>query len=224
MGTIVLMGGGEFRPECVDMDRSILGRLPEQTARAVIVPTAVREGPSVAARTGVAYFQALGVEAITAMVLSRADAGNPHLASLFRPTDLIYLTGGDPWHLLQTMRGSKAWASITQAWSSGAVIAGSAGGAMALGARMWWNGGWTDALGLAPGVAVLPHYRATGSPQPEPWFGKLDGLTVLGIPEATACISEYGHAWLVTGEGTVAVFGADRAEAFGGGEGFALAG
>ena len=36
---------------------------------------------------------------------------------------------------------------------------------MALGDRMWWNGGWTDALGLAPGVAVLPHYRLQRRPQ-----------------------------------------------------------
>ncbi len=223
MGTIVLMGGGEFRPNCVAVDRSILGRMVGQPPRVVIVPTAAREGPSVVARNGVGYFQSLGVEATAAMVLARADAGDPHLASMFRPTDLVYLTGGDPWHLLQTLRGSRVWAAIVQAWSAGAIIAGSSAGAMVLGDRMWWNGGWTDGLGLAPGVAVLPHYRLTASPKPEPWFGKLGGLTVLGIPEATACISEYGHAWLVAGEAKVAVFGEDRAEVYGSGEGFALA-
>jgi cyanophycinase len=224
MGTIVLMGGSEFRPNCVSMDRSILGRMVGQPPRVVIVPTAAREGPSMAARSGVAYFQSLGVEAIAALVIGRADAEDPRLASLFRPTDLVYLTGGDPWHLLQTMRGSRVWAAIVQAWSAGAILAGSSGGAMVLGDRMWWNGGWTDALGVAPGLAVLPHYRLTGAPKPEPWFGKLGGLTVLGIPEATACISEYGHAWLVAGEAKVAVFADDRSEAYGGGEGFALAG
>jgi cyanophycinase len=223
MGTIVLMGGSEFRPNCVAMDRSILGRMAGQPPRVVIVPTANREAPSAAAKNGVAYFEALGVEATAAMVIARADAGDPQLASLFRPTDLVYLTGGDPWHLLQTLRGSRVWAAIVQAWSAGAIIAGSSAGAMVLGERMWWNGGWTDALGLAPGVAVLPHYRLTGSPKPEPGFGKLGGLIVLGIPEAAACISEYGHAWLVTGQGKVAVFGDNRAELFGGGEGFALA-
>ncbi len=224
MGSVVLMGGGEFRPGCVAVDRLILGRLPEQGARVVIVPTAVRENPSVAAKAGVAYFEGLGVEATTAMVLSRRDAGNPQLASLFRPTDLIYLTGGDPWHLLQTVRDSMVWEGITQALAAGAAVVGSAGAAMALGDRMWWNDTWADALGLAAGVAVLPHYRLSGDPTPEPWFGKLEGLTVLGIPEATACITEYGHAWLVAGEGTVAVFGEGRAESFEPGEGFALGG
>jgi cyanophycinase len=224
MGTIVLMGGSEFQPNCVAMDRSILARTVGQPPRVVIVPTATREGPSAAARNGVSYFEALGVEATAAMVIARSDAGDPHLASLFRPTDLVYLTGGDPWHLLQTMRGSRVWEAIVQACGAGAIIAGSSAGAMVLGDRMWWNGGWTDALGLAPGVAVLPHYRLTGSPKPEPWFGKLGGLTVLGIPEATSCISEYGHAWLVAGQGKVAVFAEDRAEAFAVGEGFALTG
>jgi cyanophycinase len=222
MGTIVLMGGSEFQPNCVAMDRSILARTVGQPPRVVIVPTATREGPSAAARNGVSYFEALGVEATAAMVIARSDAGDPHLASLFRPTDLVYLTGGDPWHLLQTMRGSRVWEAIVQACGAGAIIAGSSAGAMVLGDRMWWNGGWTDALGLAPGVAVLPHYRLTGSPKPEPWFGKLGGLTVLGIPEATSCISEYGHAWLVAGQGKVAVFAEDRAEVFAVGEGFAL--
>jgi cyanophycinase len=222
MGTIVLMGGNEFRPNCMAMDRSILSRMAGQPARVVIVPTATREAPSVVAKSGVAYFESLGVEATAAMVIARVDAGDPQLASLFRPTDLIYLTGGDPWHLLQTMRGSRVWEAIVQACAAGAIIAGSSAGAMVLGDRMWWNGGWTDALGLAPGVAVLPHYKLTGSPKPEPWFGKLGGLTVLGIPEASACISEYGHAWLVAGQGKVAVFAEDRAEVFGVGEGFAI--
>jgi cyanophycinase len=223
MGTIVLMGGNEFRSNCMAMDRSILSRLAGPAARVVIVPTAAREGPTTVARDGVAYFQALGVEATAAMVLARADAGDPQLASLFRPTDLVYLTGGDPWRLLQTMRGSRVWEAIVQAWSAGATVAGASAGAMVLGDRMWWNGGWTDALGLAPGLAILPHYRLIGAPKPEPWFGKLGGLTVLGIPEATACISEYGHAWLVAGQSKVAVFAEDRAEAYGVGEGFALA-
>jgi cyanophycinase len=223
MGTIVLMGGNEFRPNCVAMDRSILGRLVGEKPRVVVVPTAAREAPSAAARSGVAYFQSLGVEAIDAMVIARADAEDQRLASLFLPTDLVYLTGGDPWHLLRTMRGSCVWEAIVRAWTGGAIVAGSSAGAMVLGERMWWNGGWTDALGLAPGLAILPHYHLAGPPKPEPWFGRLGGLIVLGIPEATACVSEYGHAWLVTGEARVAVFGDDRAEVFGGGEGFALA-
>jgi hypothetical protein len=66
--------------------------------------------------------------------------------------------------------------------------------------------GWSDALGLVPGTAVLPHYDAL----PEPLLAALAlaaprGITVLGLDEETAAIGLDG-AWQVRGRGRVTVW------------------
>jgi cyanophycinase len=224
MGTIVLMGGNEFRPECVALDRGILGHIPQQPPRVVVVPTAAaHERPAVAAQNGMRYFDALGANSSAAMIVSRADANNAEIAAQFELADVVYLTGGNPWVLLDTLRNSRCWVAIERVWRSGGVVAGSSAGAMVLADRMWWNGQWTVSLGLAPRIAVLPHHRSSGELRPGAGLGKLGLLTILGIPEATACLSEYGHVWSVVGQGKVVVYTDAGARVCAPGETFTLA-
>ena len=205
-GLIALVGGNEFRPDCEPMDRSILARLGPQP-RVVILPTAAaREDPARAAENGVRYFQRLGAFAEAAMVIDPATAGEKRWVASIQTADLVYLAGGDPVYLLETLSHSPAWEAARKAWEKGGILAGSSAGAMILGGQMWAPGrGWREGLGLLPQIAVLPHHAslAVAWKAKEMVASLSPGMTLVGIDEATALV---GPPWRVAGKGNVVVY------------------
>jgi cyanophycinase len=222
VGLIILVGGNEFRPDCIPMDRAILARLGQPSARVVVVPAAAaRENPDLAARNGVRYFSGLGARAEAAGIVTRADADDRDRIAPLARADLVYLTGGDPWYLLETLRGTRALDALQSLLREGRALAGSSAGAMALAAEMLGRDrtSWLPALGIVRGIAVLPHYRP-GRAAPAPRAGS----AVLGIPEATACVTEGDGAWTVLGTGRVGVSSAGTTTEYGPGESFRVEG
>jgi cyanophycinase len=205
-GFIVLAGGNEFRPDCELMDFSILARLGPQP-RVIILPTAAaREDPARAAENGVRYFQHLGAFAEAAMVIDPATAGEKRWVDSIETADLVYLAGGDPVYLLETLSPSPAWEAARKAWEKGGILAGSSAGAMIFGGKMWAPGrGWREGLGLLPKIAVLPHHASLAAAwKAKEMTGSLSsGITLVGIDEATALV---GPPWEVVGQGQVAVY------------------
>lgn len=223
MGSMIFIGGGEFRPDCVPMDRAMLGRLANQPPRVVIVPTAAaNQAPVATAQAGVRHFDLLGAQATIALIVARADAANPAMAAALEAADLVYLTGGDPWYLLQTLRDTRCWQALFGVWKRGGVVAAAGGAAMALGDRMWWNNQWVPGLGLAPRVAILPGHHPAAEMEPGAGLGRLGMLVVIGIPVSTACASEYGNVWYVSGMGKAAVYTDQSAKLYAPGESFTL--
>src|SRR5262249_15364527 len=225
MGTLALVGGDEFRVNCVDMDRELLRRMPSQQARVLILPTAAaHQGPGSAAANGVGYFKDLGATAESLMVLTHAEADDALYAGRIAGADIVYLTGGDPRHLLDTLRDSAVWVAILDFYQRGGLVAGSSAGAMALAG--WMRDGqrrWTPALGLAPNVAVLPHHEDVSEESVHPLRVALhSGVTVLGIDTATAAVSDGGPSWQVVGAGRVSVYAQERVVRYTTGEGFVL--
>ncbi len=208
-GDIGLVGGEEFRVGCEDMDREIMRASGQNPARVVIIPTAAVTGPEKAANDGVRHFSSLGGNAERLMVLDRSHADDAGLAGSLAGAGVIYFTGGSPDHLLTTLRDSLLWRAILEAADQGAVLAGSSAGAMVLGEMMRRPrlGGWVDALGVTPGLAVLPHHEGS---DPEQTSSQLQsqtsgGLTVLGIDARTGCLGRSG-SWRVVGSGRVTVY------------------
>lgn len=204
-GWIALVGGNEFRATCESMDRTLLTRLGERP-KVAILPTAAKENPSLAAENGVRHFQKLGAEATGVMILNRQGAENPSFISKLKDADLIYFAGGDPVFLLEVLEGSPAWKAIVKLCREGRTLAGSSAGAMVMGEKMWDpNGAWRKGLGIAPGIAVLPHH-ATLSAR---WHvhkmraSLPESVTLLGIDEATALA---GPPWRVLGVGEVTLY------------------
>ena len=208
-GLIALVGGDEFRRYCVDMDREILATTGKDSARVVVLPTAAVNGPVKAAHDGVTHFSGLGGNGQPLMILEGEQANDPAMVQRLAGADVIYFTGGNPNHLLETLQDSRLLAAIMAAVEDGAVLAGSSAGAMVMGAVMRRPRAdeWVAGLGIAKGVCVLPHHERSNPDQVAEQIQERlsDTLTVLGIDAQTACLGSAGD-WRVIGHGQVTVY------------------
>jgi cyanophycinase len=221
-GLLLLNGGDEFRPGNEPQDRELVAAAAPGPAY-VVATAARRQHPEMAVATATRWFAGLGLELEELPVYTRTDAGSADLAARAASAGLVYLTGGDPGLLAQTLRGTRVWAAIAGAWSEGAALAGSSAGAMALCEWTLVMARWprhherrlAPALDLVPGTAVLPHYETMGSrwsvEQPP------EGLTLLGVDERTAAVWD-GAGWHAAGAGAVTVIAGGRTDRFAPGE------
>lgn len=221
-GRLLLNGGDEFRPGNETQDRELVAAAGPGVAY-VVATAARRQHPEMAVATARRWFAGLGLELRELPVYTRTDANSAELAAEAATAGLVYLTGGDPGLLAQTLRGSRVWAAVVDAWRGGAALAGSSAGAMALCEWTLVMARWPrhherrleDALDLVPGTAVLPHYETMGSR----WSveQRPDGMTLLGIDERTAAVWD-GAGWHAAGAGAVTVIAGAETARFEAGE------
>jgi len=240
-GPVALVGSGEFLDAMVAVDAGLLEGRPR---RAVIVPTAAaREGEERVAywlELGRRHYESMGVEPVALDVRTRRDAEDPATTALVEGAGLLYLSGGDPHHLSDTLRGSALWHAIVATWRRGAALAGCSAGAMALtsGApdNLLPTGGASrrapehprvaNGLGLIGGLAVIPHFDQMERWRPGAleWFASWqpEGTRLVGIEEQTALVAAGGR-WQVQGTGAVWVLDAGARGRFGPGDEVPLA-
>lgn len=214
-GPIALVGSGEYLPVMLDIERSLLaGRAPKY----VQIPTAAApEGPAVVAkwtRLGAEQAERLGVAAVSLPIEDRAAADDPEIAERVRGAGLVYMSGGNPAYLAQTLRDSAAWAEVLAAWRGGAALAGCSAGAMAM--TSWvphvraLHRSADRGLGLLPHLRVIPHFDKMLGWAPDLLTRVLlhapAGVTVLGIDEDTALVGGPTH-WEVQGRQSVWTLG-----------------
>ena len=212
-GMIALVGGDEFRRYCVEMDRELLAATGKDSAKVVVLPTATaNSAPVKAAYDGVTHFNGLGAQGEPLMILDGEQANDPALVQRLVDADIIYFTGGNPNHLLETLQGSQLLAAATGAMERGAILAGSSAGAMVMGSQMRRPrvGEWVTGLGIAEGLCVLPHHEHS---KPEEVAQQIeehlsDSLAVFGIDAQTGCLGNPGN-WRVIGAGKVTVYRRD---------------
>lgn len=216
-GPVALVGAGEFLPVMAAIDAELLAASGRARPRVAILPTASwPDGEAVFLRwaaMGVEHFEGLGAEVEVVLVRERKDADDAGHAQAVGEADLIYLSGGKPDYLLQTLAGSAVWTAALAAHAGGSVLAGCSAGAMVLCAQQarfrtppHLPLGFQPGLGVVADAAVLPHYdrfpetvaavRVARAPK---------GTVILGIDEDTAAIGRDG-TWLVRGAGRVTVW------------------
>jgi cyanophycinase len=233
-GPIALVGSGEFLPAMNEIDAALLAATGRRRPRVAILPTASwPDGDDVFRRwasMGVDHFTALGAEVEPVLVRDRFDAEDDAHVQAIGEADVIYLSGGKPGHLTDTLVGSPVGDALLAAHRRGATIAGCSAGAMTLAARHWdvrrrrlfWPLRWRDGLDLVPNGTVIPHYDAF----PEAMTAMIvlqtpRTLATLGIDEETAAVGRDG-SWQVHGRGRVTVWHGRHRERFRAGDVFRL--
>jgi cyanophycinase len=217
-GPLALVGSGEYLVSMLDIERSLIdGRPP----RYVQIPTAAgQEGERRLAYwvdLGRRQARRLGVTAVPLVVTRRDEADDPDIADQVDGAGLIYLSGGSPGFLADTLRGTALWRAIVAAWQAGAALAGCSAGAMAM--ADWVpdirnpTGRGRPGLGLLPYLRVLPHFDRMLGRVPDlltrPFLRASQGVSLVGIDEKTALVGG-PEKFTVAGHGSVWLLGDGR--------------
>lgn len=206
---LALVGSGEYLPVMESVDRELLNRLQE-TPRVVCLPTAAgQEGPERIdywSRLGVAHFTRLEAKAEALPVIDRASANDEVFARAVAGANLVYLSGGKPNYLYETLRESLVWKAILKVLAGGGLLAGCSAGAMILGEKFFGFPGLKNGFNFLPRVTVIPHYDEIPAYVIKS-VRLLAGrdLTVVGIGCNTALVRS-GEHYEVLGSGEVVVW------------------
>ena len=209
-GPIALVGSGEYLPIMQDIEGALIAGRP---AKYVQLPTAAApEGEESLQRwinLGSQQAARLGVEQVPVVVRDRDEANDSALAEQIAGAGLIYLSGGNPHFLADTLRDTLVWNAIHDAWESGAALAGCSAGAMAIAdhipALRIHSPRETRGLGVLPHIRVLPHFDKMFGWVPDLALRMLnvpDGVYVVGIDEDTALVGG-PFEWEVQGRQSV---------------------
>lgn len=202
-GPVALVGSGEYLPALEFLERALIAGRPGRYVQ--LATAAAPEGAASLARwhaLGADAARRLGVEQVVVPVADRDDAQDPGNAALVEEAGLVYLSGGNPAYLSETLRGTAVWAAIVAAWRGGAALAGCSAGAMALSAGFpEFRRPWRSAagLGLVPVVRVIPHFDRFGGRLPDAALRGVgrspDGSLLVGIDEETALVGGLDGGW-----------------------------
>jgi cyanophycinase len=170
LGPLALVGGDELNPGNEPHDEILVAAAGDGPAF-VLATAAARQRPELAVANAKRWFARFGLEIRELPATKRSDATSTTNVELAHSGRFFYLVGGDPGLVPKTLSGTPLWDAIVGAWRSGAAVAGSSAGAMALGewtlvrnrfpgdTKRWYR----PALGLVPRVALIPHFDTFGS-------------------------------------------------------------
>ena len=110
-GRLALVGSGEYLPVMQDFERSLLELGPSR--KYVQLATAAgRESEdriNFWKRIGAEQAERIGAEQVFVPVFTREDAMREDLAAMIDGAGMIYLSGGDPHHLSETLVDTPVW-------------------------------------------------------------------------------------------------------------------
>ena len=227
-GYVLLEGGAEFGGRMADPDRAALAAAGGPNASVVVIPAAAAPDNNAerAGQNAVRWFQRLGALRVESLpLIDRTSADDSAIVDRLLEARLIYLLGGFPAHLADSLQGSRSWQSIQQAYQSGAVIAGSSAGAMVLCSDYFdpADNAVNAGLGLLAHTCVIPHHE-TGGRRWVPILQKvLPDRRLMGIDEQTGALTHAApNQWQVYGKGQVTLYRENRVTVFGPGQTFRL--
>lgn len=166
-----------------------------------------------AVRHAQTWFKRFGLELVELAVYTKSQAHDPALTEIAAAAGFCYIPGGDPGLVASVLRDSPVGNAIIDAWRSGAALAGSSAGAMALCSETLVRQSFPGhtqrralaGLGVVPRSAVLPHHDTFG----EKWYpsarAALPDTVLIGIDERTCALWESG-SWRCLGAAGVTVY------------------
>ena len=219
-GSLALVGSGEYLPAMATFEKSLIDDGIKNGKRAIYVQIPTAAGQESADRLeywkqlGKAQADRLGVDSIFLPIFTREDANNPDFVSLIHNSALIYMSGGDPHYLAETLMGTALWSAIQENWRTGTSLAGCSAGAMVLSSHIpnfrLLKKAPTAGLNLLPEIRVIPHFNKFFKWIPDSAAKVLlhvpDDSILIGVDELTAIVKRSGDdQWVVVGEAKVHV-------------------
>jgi cyanophycinase len=208
MTVFALVGSGEYLEPMEPVDRYLIDRL-KQPPRVVCLPTAAgKEGEERIAywsNLGIGHFTRLGASVEALPVIDRESANNKQFADRVARANFIYLSGGRPTYLYDTINNTLVWKAIIAVLERGGILAGCSAGAMIMGKDFFSFNGRKSGFNFIPGSAIIPHFDEI----PEARLEKIclqiqPGPTIFGIDGYTALVRS-GNQYEIVGKGKVTV-------------------
>jgi cyanophycinase-like exopeptidase len=214
-GSLALVGSGEYLPQMLEFEKSLIndGLANGKKPIYVQIPTAAgRESENRInywKSLGANAASSLGVEQLFLPIFTRDDANNPELLKNVSEAALIYLSGGDPHYLADTVRDTLLWDLILKNWQSGGSLAGCSAGAMAFSSAIphfrLSRAHPTPGFNLTKQIRVIPHFDKFFKWIPDSAAKVLLDLPgdsiLIGIDEMTAVVKRADKPWQVWGRG-----------------------
>ena len=214
-GSLALVGSGEYLPAMAEFEKSLIkdGEANGHRPRYIQIPTAAGqesiERIEFWKELGATQAERLEAEQVFLPIYSREDAFNPEFVEKIAGSALVYMSGGDPHHLSQTLIDTPAWQAILKNWDAGGSLAGCSAGAMVMSSYIpnfrFTKKPPTQGLEIIDGIRVIPHFNKFFKWIPDSAAKVLlhapDGTILLGIDELTALVQRTGTtSWKVQGE------------------------
>jgi cyanophycinase len=228
-GYLLLEGGAEFGGQMSEPDRRAIELSGGPESLISIIPTAAApdNNHQRAGRNGVNWFKSLGATHVESLpLIDKVSANDPSIVNAISKSRLIYMLGGFTGYLGETLKNSASWQAMLQAYSNGAVIAGSSAGAMVM-CQHYFDPGKrqvVEGLGLLPNTCVLPHHDTFGKNWAQQLATLLPNVVLLGIDERTGMLDdgEDGRkiGWYVYGQGAVTLYRKGQPTVYNAGESF----
>jgi cyanophycinase len=228
MGHLLLAGGAEFGGRMSAPDLRAIDLAGGSDAPVCIIPAAAApdHNHKRAGNNGIRWFQSLGARNVfTVDVIDQKTANDDSLAASIRNSRLIYLLGGFPRHLAETLAGSACWQAALDVYEDSGVIAGSSAGAMVMCEHYYdpyEEKRVLRGLNLIPNACVLPHHDNFGRTWANQLAQTLPDAILLGVDESTAMINDAADGWRVYGAGDVTLYRGGSSVRYGRGETFSF--
>lgn len=227
-GYLILQGGAEFGGQMKASDLRAVELAGGMQTPICIVPTAAAADNNHwhAGENGRQWFSSLGAQDVSvAGIINRRSANDPKISAQLRRSRMLYMLGGFPAYLADTLKGTPCWRAMLAAFKKGAVLGGSSAGAMALCDFMFdpAQKKVIQGLGILPDSCILPHHDTFGQHWVPILQKALSHATLIGIDEQTGMINDGPHgSWNVYGKGGVSIYRNHQLKCYKTGTGFQL--
>jgi cyanophycinase len=226
MGYLLLEGGAEFGGRMREPDLKAIELAGGFDVPIRIIPTAAApdNNHQRAGNNGIRWFESLGARDVLSLpLIDKVSANDENIAKAFRQARLIYMLGGFTGYLGETLKASRTWDAVLEAYRAGAVIAGSSAGAMVM-CEFYYDpvqAQVVEGLNLISNCLVLPHYNTFG----KGWASrllKISRATLIGIDEQTGILDDGAGTWTVYGGGDVTLYRNQQVEIHSSGKTFSV--
>ena len=219
-GSLALVGSGEYLPAMAAFEKSLIDDGVKNGKQAIYIQIPTAAGRESEDRLnfwrelGKTQADSLNIKSIYLPIYTREDAYKAEYIKQIKESALIYMSGGDPHYLAETLIGTPLWDAIYENWQSGGSLAGCSAGAMVLSAQIpnfrFSKKEPTVGLNLIPNIRVIPHFNKFFKWIPESAAKILlhvpDNTILIGVDELTAIVKRSGDEhWHVYGEAKVHV-------------------